>query len=325
MGFCKGLVRYSVIAGLVGGAAVLVAGPERVGALIHQTRDKVNSQIDRCIEDPVALRQQLHDLESQYPAKIGDIRGDLAELKEQVSQLTRDREVSARVVELAQADLETLTPMLSKAEATMSQANTVFTTTTSAPTLVRLVFNNETLDVNEAYARAERMQQVTAIYSAKVSDIDRDLGYLGQQEQRLSELLTTLETERQSFQSQMWALDRQIDAISRNDRIIEVMKDRQESIEEHSRYRVASLDQLTARFAEIRSRQEAQLESLGSQKATMNYEARAARELDVRKSTVGPTQFTPRPIRPHVIEIRPENPTNAGVTNTAQPVAQRID
>lgn len=320
MGFCKGLVRYSVITGLVGGAAVLVAGPERVGALLHQTRDKVNSQIDRCIEDPIALRQQLHDLEAQYPAKIGDIRGDLAELKEQVSQLARDREVSARVVELAQADLETLTPMLTRAEATMSQTQGVFTSTNSALPTVRLVFNNESLDVKDAYARAERMQQVTAVYSARVSDIDRDLGYLGQQEQRLSDLLNTLETERQSFQSQMWALDRQIDAISRNDRMIEVMDKRRESIEEHSRYRVASLDQLTARFAEIRSKQEAQLESLSSTKATMNYEVRAKSDVDARKSTVGPTQFNPRPIRPQVIEIRPENAGTA-VTNTAQ----RID
>lgn len=324
MGLCKGLVRYSVIAGLVGGAAVLVAGPERVSALIHQTRDKVNQQIDKAIDDPVALRQQLHDLEGQYPAKISDVRGDLAQLKEQVSQLQRDREVSARVVDLAQGDLATLQPMLARAEATVSQASGVYASTNASAPIVRVVFNNETLDVKEAYARAERMQQVTAVYSGRVTDIDRDLGYLGTQEQRLSELLTTLETERQSFQSQMWALDRQIDAISRNDRIIDVMEKRQESIEEHSRYRVASLDQLTARFAEIRSKQEAQLQSLGTSGSTMNYEQRAKIEMDARKASVGPVQITPRPARPQVIEIRPEN-TSAGVTNTAQPVSHRID
>lgn len=325
MGLCKGLVRYSVIAGLVGGAAVLVAGPERVSALIHQTRDKVNEQIDKAIDDPVALRQQLHDLEGQYPAKISDVRGDLAQLKEQVAQLQRDREISARVVELAQADLATLQPMLTKAEATMSQTAGVFTSSNAVVPSVRIVLNNESLDVKEAYARAERMQQVTGVYSARVNDIDRDLGYLAQQEQRLSDLVTTLETERQSFQSQMWALDRQIDAISRNDRIIDVMEKRQESIEEHSRYRVASLDQLTARFAEIRSRQEAQLESLGSAKATMNYERRAQIEMDARKATVGPMPLPSRPGRPQVIEIRPDSTTGAGATNTAQPVAHRID
>lgn len=316
----KGIVRCGVITALAGGAAVLVAGPQRVGALVCQTRDTINCQIDKAIDDPVALRAQLHDLEAQYPAKIGEVRSDLSELKQQVSQLNREREIGARVVELADADLNTLQPMLARAEETRAGSNGVYASSDARPTGIVLVFNNEKLDVQEAYARADHARQVRGVYAARVNDIDRDLGYLGQQEQRLAELLTQLETERESFQSQMWALDRQIDAIGRNDRLIEILEKRQESIERHSRYQSNSLEQLTARFSEIRSKQEAQLEGIGKAKNTENYENRAKVELDARNVIkMGPLQDY-RATRPNVIEIRPD----AAVSPTSS-AGRRID
>lgn len=307
MGFTKCLVRYSVIAGLVGGAAVLVAGPERVGAILTQTREKVNAQLDKAIEDPIALRQQLRDLEGQYPGRISEVRGDLAELREQVSQLKRDRDISSRVVDLAQGDLGALQPLITKAEAALSDASGVYASTMSVAPVVRIAFNNESLDVSEAYSRAERMQQVIGVYGAKVTDIDRDLGYLADQEQRLSDLTAQLETEHAQFTSQLWALDRQIDSIGRNDRLIDMMEKRQATINEHSRYRVNSLDQLQARFAEIRTKQEAKLASLGKAKEQMNYETKAKIDLDARNVIHGPALPSFNKPKPNVIEIRPDS------------------
>lgn len=307
MGICKGLVRTAVITGLVGGAAVLVAGPERVGAIVTQTREKVNSHLDKCIDDPIALRQQIRELEGQYPKRIAEVRGDLAELHEQVAQLNRDRDVSVRVVELADADLTTLTPMIQKAESMAAQNTGVYTGTSVGAPIVRISFNNESLDLKQAYGRAEQAQQVRGVYAQRVSEIDKDLGYLSQQEARLTELATTLETEHAQFQSQLWQLDRQIDAIGRNDRLIEVMQKRQETIDEHSRYRVASLDQLTSHFAEIRTKQEAKLQTLGKHTETENYENMAKRQLDARNlQKPGAVEFS-RPVKPTIIEIRPES------------------
>lgn len=306
MGICKGVVRTAVITGLVGGAAVLVAGPERVGAILTQTRNSVNGHIDKAIDDPVALRQQLRDLEGQYPKRIADVRGDLAELREQVAQLNRDRDVSARVVELAEADLSTLQPMIQKAEAMGAANSGVYTSSSYAPPVVRIAFGHEQLDLKQAYGRAEQAQQVRAVYSARIGEIDKDLGYLSQQEARMADLVATLETEQAQFQSQLWQLDHQIDAIGRNDRMIEVMQKRQETIEEHSRYRVASLDQLTSRFAEIRSKQEAKLQSLSKAHDRMNYEDRAKIELDARNIQKVPTADFGTPARPSVTVIRPE-------------------
>ncbi len=334
MGLSKCIVRYTVIAGLAGGAAVLVAGPERVGAILTQTRSNINSQLDKAIKDPVALRAQLRSLEAQYPQKIGEVRGDLAEVREQVAQITRDREVSTRVVELAHTDLTDLQPLITKAEMAISQGAGVYASTNAANysmvPVVRISFGNESIDLKEAYNRAERTQQVIGVYSAKVTELDRDMGYLTQQEQRLSDLSTQLETEHAQFSSQLWALDRQIDSIGRNDRMIETMQKRQDSIDEHSRYRVNSLEQLTARFSEIRSKQEAQLASLGKAKETMNYENRAKIDLDARNTinpaVSGPSSFSPmnRLNRAPVIEIRPDSDAKASKTS-AQTVSKRID
>ena len=93
MSFSKAIVRYTIITGLVGGAACLVAGPDRLSALAAQTRGKINAEIDKHIEDPIALRSQLRSLEGQYPERIASVRGDLAELREQATQLKRELEV----------------------------------------------------------------------------------------------------------------------------------------------------------------------------------------------------------------------------------------
>lgn len=303
MALMKALVRTAVITGLVGGAAVVVAGPDRVFALVSQARDSVHGAIDQNIKDPVALRSQLRSLEAEYPARIGEVRGDLAELRQQMAQLEREREVSEKVVALADNDLSQIQGLIARAEEARGSGS-----------IVRVVFNNDSIKLDDAYGKASHIQQVRETYEGRQAEIDRDLDYLKQQETRLGDLLNQLETERASFQAQMWQLDRQIDAIARNDRLIEVMKDREATIEEHSRYRAGSLEQLTARFSEIRSKQEAQLESLANRQGMTNYEDRAKVELDARRASgnrggaASPTApAAPTLIKPSVIEIRPDS------------------
>src|SRR5215471_11066205 len=114
MPFGRNLVRFGVIAGLVGGTALVIATPDRIGALFTQTQNHINSAIDKHIEDPVALRAQMKKLEGEYPSRIAEVQGDLAELREQKSQLQRELAVSDRVVSLAQGDLEQLQGMIAR-------------------------------------------------------------------------------------------------------------------------------------------------------------------------------------------------------------------
>ncbi|MBL8874470.1 MAG: hypothetical protein JNM86_01600 [Phycisphaerae bacterium] len=318
MCFVKGLVRYGLIAGLVAGAGLVIAGPDRAFALVSQTRDSINCQIDKHVKDPVALRAQLRKLEAQYPARIADVRGDLAELRTQIGQLNRDHSVNQRAAELASADLSSLKGMLAKAESLRSGTDGMLASggcSDNAPVFA-VRFAGETLGIDQAYAKVTSVEQHAGAFGQRVADIERDLGYLTQQESRLATLLDQLETEQGQFQSQLWQLDRQVDAIARNDRMIEMMGKRQATIDKHSRYRAESLDQVNARVSDIRARQEAQLESLAKTTSVNGYENRARIELDGRANAA---KFTTAPAKPKpaVIEVRPEDVKSAAPTLTA--------
>jgi len=314
----KSLVRIGTITALAGGAAVVIAGPQRVGALFNQAKQTVNNAIDCAIDDPVALRAQLRDLEAQYPRKIAEVRGDLAELQAQKSQLQRELAVSRRVVELADADLGVMKDMLARAEEARA---------TAGAAVIKVRLGDQPVGLDEAYGKAARINDVRAAYAARAGDIERDLGYLDQQESRLSGLLAQLEAERAEFQTQLWQLDRQVDTIARNERLIEIMSKRQASIDEHSRYRVASLDQLTTRFADIRAKQESQLESLARQGEPLRYEERAKIQIDgeaaARDLYPGQvnSEFQGAVVEPNVVEITPD-PTPPP---SPRPVASRLD
>lgn len=303
----KHIVRYAVIAGLVGGTAALVAGPERLGALFTQFRNMINSTIDGAIEDPVALRMQMRQLEGEYPKRIAEVRGDLAEVRQQISQLKREQAVSERVVSLAIDDHAQMQDLLTKAEATQATVSLASESGEAAPAVIRVVFNGESLDMRQAVARSTQIQQVRASYASRIGEIERDLTYLAQQESRLAQLAEQLGNEHQDFQAQMWQMDRQVDSIARNDRLIAVMEKRQRTLDEQSRYEAGSLDHLAGRFADIRAKQEARLELLGQASNAVRYEDRAKVDIDARNLLAKPAP------KAKVIEITPgsEAPTPA--------------
>lgn len=293
------LVRSALLLALAGGAAVAIAGPERVAALVSQTRDKITIRIDEHIEDPVALRAQLRDLEGQYPHRIAEVRSDLAELEGQMTQLQREMAISQRVVALADADLQQVQGLLAQAEEARVQ---------NVGHVIRVRVDNQSMDLDQAYAKANSISQSRSAYATRAADIERDLGYLTQQRDRLSQLLSQLETERAEFQSQLWTLDRQVDAIARNDRMIELMSKRQETLDKASRYQAASLDQLTGRMADIRARQEAELQTLAERNSVSSYEQQAKYQLDVEQSRITRPRPTSVEVQPPVLEIGPETP-----------------
>lgn len=301
----KTVVRAAVLTAVVGGVAVAVAGPDSVKAFLHQTRSHVRQAVDSQISDPVALRAQLRSLEEQYPKKISDVRGDLSELSEQIAQLERELAVSKKVVAMTETDLTQMQGVLARAEQAKNGG-----LTQGVVHEVRVRFEGDrAVKLDDAYAKVNRVSQLRSAYVSRVSDIERDLGYLGQQKDRLSSLLTQLETERAEFQTQLWSLDRQVDAISRNDRMIEIMEKRQETIENHSRYQAASLDQITGRLADIRAKQESKLQMFAQNTDIKNYESAAKYMLDSESSS-RPNQLRfdkPIEVAPSVIEIGPEH------------------
>lgn len=309
MGLGKHVVRTGVIGALGLGAIVTIAGPERIKALFTQAQTAVNDQIDKAITDPVALRAQLRSLQEEYPKRIADVRGDLAQLKAQQAQLKRDAQVSQRVVEMADSDMDKLSSALDHAQsATIQPAAYGGSEINGVASQVLIVFKGEKIDVATAQTKAQQVAATRNSYAARAVDIQRDLGYLSQQEQQLTTLATKLENEQTAFNTQMFDLDRQIDAIGRNDRMITILSDRQKSLDEQSRYRAGSLDHITSKLADLRARQEAQLTSLGKMQDHTAYEDAAKTSLDrekgleaARKSRDGELE-----IKPTVIEINPD-------------------
>ena len=300
--FGKTVVRGTVIAVLAGGVLVAVAGPHRMHALMSQGQNTITGMIDDHIDDPIMLRAQIKKLEAEYPGKIAEVRSDLSEVQTQIAQLTRELQVANKVVGLASNDLDVVDSQLAQARITQSA---------NPGAIVRVSFDNRPVDLDKAYGKRQQIEQTRDMYANRGADLEIDLEYLSEQEVQLADLLERLTTEQSEFSAKLYQLDAQIDTIARNDRLIDMMEDRQQTIDAHSNFQAHSLDQLNTRLSSIRNEQRARLESIAGRDRDTNYVEEAQflvnQEGRVQSSYEAPKLpargFT---IEPQVIEIGPD-------------------
>jgi len=281
MCFTKGLIRTGVIVALAGGGAVLVAetaSPGSARAVLGQARGAIGSLIDGAVDDPVALRSQLERLEAEYPERIAEVRSDLGDVNEQIAELERELEISDKVVALASADLDRLDQSIELARERQSE---------SPHAVVRIAFDNRRFELEDAYGKRSEVERTHEMYKTRASELETELSYLRDQHAQLADLLSELEQERAQFQSQIVQLDAQIESIARNERLIAVMEERQQRIDELSRYEAHSLEQFQRRVAQMRSEQKERFEQLAETRRGTGYEDRARWELDKDASTTG--------------------------------------
>lgn len=301
MALVKTVTRVVVIGGLATGTAVLVAGPQRVSALFTQAHHAITSKIDSVIDDPVALRQQLRELESQYPKRIGDVRGELVDVRDQIAELEREKGISDKVVGLASADLSQLQPLLQEAQTQRAA---------SPMRVITVRFDGRSLPLEDAYTKATQISNTVTAYRQRADQATRNLKFLHDQESRLAELLTKLETERAELQSKLWLLNGEIEMIDRNDKLIDMTQARQNAIEKYERYDAVSLDQVTSRINKIRSEQEAKLQALANHDGQSDYEDRARTMLEseaTARTIFEKSKATTPTTTPTAIEIGPED------------------
>lgn len=266
----KPLFRLAVIGGLAAGGVFLISQTHRGQAMYSQVKSTITNTIDSAIDDPVALRAQLRSLERQYPERIAKVRGELAQLTEQSDRVERDRAVALKVIEMASADLDTITDRLEQARAVRAE---------SPSAVIRVRFEDRTMSLEESYNRATQIRNTISAYTTRASEADRSLQVLSQQSQRLTDLLNELEKEHTSFQAQLAQLDGQIEVIARNEKLIEMVEQREKAIRNLDRFETVSLDQVTGRMAKIQAEQEARLTSLLSGAEQRSYEDLAEQEL----------------------------------------------
>jgi len=278
----KGIFRTGVISvvlvGLGLGAALAIAGPHRTKAVIHKVQDTVVDKIDRAIDDPTALRAQLQEMSREYPQRIAAVRGDLAELEGEIEQLEREKAIAKRVVQLADQDLAMLEPELARAQTASFEAG-------SELRRVAIATNEgEVYSLNRATDKVRQTRATRQAYADRAVDADHDLVYLRQQAQRMTSLAVELETEHASFQSQLMQLNRQVESIQRNEKLIDLMEERQKTIDELSRFEAVSLDQITQKLGAIRKKQEATLDVLSNTRQQTDYEDAARQLLEAEES-----------------------------------------
>jgi chromosome segregation ATPase len=265
-------MRWGLIGGLGLGGLTLLVGPERVAAGLAQLRSKAQNVVDSCVDDPMALRRQLEQLADEYPDRIAEVRGEIAEVNHQMEQLDRDVEIASRVIAYTTEDLSVLQTRIAKARDTVR---------TASINDVYVGFEGIRFTIDEAYGEALRIGEVRKNYRDRKAVDQQQIKMLTEQKSRLHQILVKLEEDFGTYQSQLWSLDRQIDAIQRNDRLIELMEQQQETLAGYDRFeKVSNLKQIQAKMAELREIQQAQLDTLAKRGFREDYESKAKLDLD---------------------------------------------
>ena len=274
------IIRWGLISGLALGGVTLLIGPERVAASLAHVRAKAQSVVDSAVDDPLVLRRQLQELADEYPGRIATVRGEIAEVDKQMEQFADDSQVAQLVVGMTTSDLSELKTLIARAETTVEEMDSPH---------VAIRFEGVRFKIDQAYNEARRINQIRLGYRDRLACNTQQFALLQQQNGRLAEILGQLEDEYATFNTQMWQLDRQIDAIERNSRLIEMTEELQATLNSYDRWgKVGNLKQLEAKLAELTTIQEAQLVALTSRGARNNYEAKARYELEIEDAPSSP-------------------------------------
>ncbi|MCH7601569.1 MAG: hypothetical protein IIB54_02270 [Planctomycetes bacterium] len=264
------ILRWGLISGLALGGATLLIGPERVGAGFHQLQSKARGAVDQFMDNPTAMRRQLEQLADEYPDRIAEVGGEIVEVEYQISQIDYDLEISRRVVTMTTDDLKVLKTLVAQAEAKQAVA----------ARQVSFRYDGTRFNINQARAEASRINDLRVSYKDRYAADSQQYEFLAQQKTRLVEILNSLEGDFSKYQSQLWQLDHQIDAIERNERLIELTKKQHETLASYDKFeKLGNLGQIEAKLAEIRTIQEAQLQTLANMGFKDNYYKRAETEL----------------------------------------------
>lgn len=260
----KTLFRTALIGGLAVGTMTLIVGPHRMAAGVTQVRYHLVTWFDKNVDDPIIIRQQLKKLQAQYPERIREVRKSVAEVDCDIASLTRETEVAAKVVSMAETDLRTLAGLVDQAQVQLAAD-------TSYGREVLVKFQGRNLTVDQAYARANRIKQAAVMYNDRKTHADRELTLLETQRKRLVDQLAKLESEYTGFQAQVWQIERQIASIERGEHLIKIMEDREAVIGNNDKFNINSLEQISARLNSVRAEHEAILESIEARNTDEDY------------------------------------------------------
>lgn len=265
MTICKTILRWTIVGGLAVGGITLLVGPQRVAAAFGTIQKQASSIVDGYIdiEEAQALRGRLHELAGAYPDRIAEIRGEVARVETQLTQFAHDADVARRVVVMTGSDLEQLAMKVQSAERGGFHN-------------VSLITGDEGVQIDVAYREGRRIKGIHETYQERLVSDQRQMGMLETQHERLIVLLDQIEQEFTNYQAQVWQLDRQIDSIERNDRLIALTESQQATLRDfESPGDAEGIRAIETRLAELQAVQEGTLQALTEQGRQTDYEHRA--------------------------------------------------
>ena len=298
MNICRTIVRWTLISGIAVGGIAIIIGPQRVIAAFETMQNRAGNFVDKYIdvEEARALRTHLHDLAAVYPDRIAEIRGEIARIDTQLDQFEHDADVARRVVAMTEVDLEQLGSRVHEAEL-------------SGVRQVSLVSGDAGVNLKIAYREGHRIRGIRQTYQDRLVTNQRQMELLNTQHDRLTELLDRVQQEFGDYQAQVWQLDRQIDSIERNERLIALTESQQQTLQQYeSTGEVESLRAIETKLAELQAVQEGTLQALGEQGRQDEYEQRARSLLHDDDATTGSNPFEGFVPQRHVqerAELRP--------------------
>jgi len=277
------VLRWGLIGGLaVGGLALLV--PAETEMALQQARSKAQDLIGTCMDDPNAYRAKIADLADDYPDRIAEVRGEIAEVDTQLTEFDHELDVARRVVAMTTNDLTQLKRLVERAETRM----TTETGDNGHGVLIR--YNGARYDIDEAIHEARRINDVRQSYRDRLDHSQQQQAFLNEQRTRLAEILDRLEREYTELQDELLSLDREIAAIERNERLIELTKAHEQKLARYENMgQITSIKDVKAQFARIRTEQEARLQALSERSTRNTYEERAVLELEGEQKNVDST------------------------------------
>jgi hypothetical protein len=255
----------------------LLVGPQRMTAGLAQVRTHIQGVVDECVDNPVALRRQLESLSQEYPERIAEVHGELHEVESQIAEIERDIEIAQRVVGMTSDDLGELKTLVDRAEV---EGDTRF---------VKISFEGMRYSVDQAMNEARRIHTVRENYEDRLAYDRQQLVFLGEQRERLDDIKSQLVSEYSQFQTQLLQVDRQIDAIERNERLIELSKRQQATLDSYKKFeKVANFHQIEAQLVELQRYQEAQFQVLKNRGIQRDYEKEAIYEMETTDEMESP-------------------------------------
>ena len=285
IGIFKFVLRTGVIVGVLGAVALggmtLVKGRAQTAMMLEQAQSHVRTHFEQMqldTDDPRVLRSQLMQLGEEYPERIGQVRADLEELQREMRETEKARMLSERVAELTGDAVSELEPIVAQAGAVELTSNNAFANS------AMIQFEGRVYTIDSARNRLVALRNSRDSHTNAAVDAQKSGEYLSQQYDRLMDIYLRLERERGEFETQLSLLDRQVDAIARNERLIDLMEKRQATFDRYSEYQPVSLEQITQRLNDKLASQEAELSWLADTKVQVDYEDLAREQLQAEQN-----------------------------------------